>query len=490
MLALADVLVDQVHALASVLAGVTVALVELVLTAIPSVPRVAVTGVAGNTVDTCPVMAWIWLAVVDITLTQRAFIAFSTATLKAIGPVVAFGSILAGRTCTLIDVNLTHGACKAWLTGACETINHVSTDAIIHTGVALTVVYVNFTVGSHVSWHTDAGELSDSIQTSGIILAGHGQTFINVYFTPRSCISTTALTLERAFCVHTLPEMLTGVCSNGALIHVLVTGSSHKASGTGADGPTVQRVSVTHRTFVTGVTDTGIIQMTQQTCLSNRALAEERGHSVMACGSIKTNCGCTVIDVLSAVVSSPAIHTHTGMSSNDVEAGATIVTCVRLHQAFIDVLSTILSCPFWRTLTVVGVDAINTFASVHTLMARTVVHIILTVVPLKARQTGALIGVVACLPTRAAVLALRRRAGDDGNFTCAPAVPGWTLAAERPVGVNAESSVEAGTRLPALVDIIAAVLSLEARWTGAVVVIIPVDAASTVGAGTCGTGIY
>lgn len=196
MLALADILVDQVHALASVLAGVAVALVELVLTAVPGVTRLAVTGVAGNAVDTGPVMAGVRLAVVNITLTQRAFVTFSTAALKAIGPVVALGSILARCTRTLIDVNLTHGAGKAWLTGACEAINHVSTDAIIHTGITLTVVYVNFTVGSHVSWHTDAGELADAIQTSGIILARHGKTFINVYFTSRSCISTTTLTLE------------------------------------------------------------------------------------------------------------------------------------------------------------------------------------------------------------------------------------------------------------------------------------------------------
>lgn len=489
MLALADVLVDQIHALASVLAGVAVALVELVFTAVPGVARIAVTGVAGNTVDTCPMMTGIRHAVVDITLTQCAFIAFSTATLKAIGPIIALCSILAGCTGTLIDVNLTHGAGKAWLTGACETINHVSTDAIIHTRVALTVVYVNFTVGSHVSWHADAGELSDAIQTGGIILARHGKTFINVYFTSRSCISTTTLALERAFCIHTLPKMLTGVCSDGTLVHVLVAGSSYKASGTGANGPTVQRVRVTHSTFVTRVTDTGIIQVTQQTCLSYWTLAEERGHTIMACGSIKANCCCTIINVLTAVVSGPAVHAHTGVSPNDVETGATIVAGVWLHQTFIDVLSTILSCPFWRTLTVVCVDTIHTFAPIHAFMAWAVIHIILTVVSLEARQTCTLIGVVAGLPTCAPIEALRRGAGYDGDFTCPPAVPGRTLAAERPMGVNAESSVEAGPRLPALVYIIATVLPLKARWTRAVVMIIPIDTASTIRTGTGSTGI-
>lgn len=488
-MALADVLVDQVHALAPVLAGVAVALVELVFAAVAGVARVAVAGVAGDAVDACPVVAGVRHAVVDVTLTQRAFIAFSTATLEAIGPIVALGSILAGRTGALIDVNLTHGAGKAWLTGACETINHVSTDAIVHTGVTLTVVDIDFTVSSHVSWHADAGELSNAIQTGGIILARHRKTFIDVDFTSWSCISSTTLALERALRVHTLPKMLTGVCTNGTLVHVLVAGAAHKASRTSANGPTVQRVRVTNSSFVTGVTDTGIVQVTQQTCLSNWTLAEERGHTIMTCGSIKTNCCCTIVDGLTAVVSGPAVHAHTGVSTNDVEAGATIVAGVWLHQTFIHVLSTILSCPFWRTLTVVCVDPIHTFASIHALMTRAVVHIILTVMSLEARQTGTLVGMVAGLATCASVEALRRGAGYDGDLTCAPAVAGRALAAERAMGVNAEPSVQAGAGLPALVYVTATVLPLKARWTRAVVMIIPIDTASTVGTGTRGTGV-
>lgn len=58
------------------------------------------------------------------------------------------------------------------------------------------------------------------------------------------------------------------------------------------------------------------------------------------------------------------------------------------------------------------------------------------------------------------------------------------------MGVNADAAIEAGTRLSALVYIIATVFSLKARWTGAVVVIIPIDTAGTIGTGTCGTSIY
>lgn len=74
MLALADVLVHQVHTLAPVLTRVAVALVELVLTAIARVAGVTVTAVAGNAIDAGAVVAWVGLTVVDITLAECAFI--------------------------------------------------------------------------------------------------------------------------------------------------------------------------------------------------------------------------------------------------------------------------------------------------------------------------------------------------------------------------------------------------------------------------------
>lgn len=74
MLALADVLVDQVHTLAPILTRVAVALVELVLTAIACVASVTVTGVAGDAVNASTMVAWVGLTVVDITLTECPFI--------------------------------------------------------------------------------------------------------------------------------------------------------------------------------------------------------------------------------------------------------------------------------------------------------------------------------------------------------------------------------------------------------------------------------
>lgn len=96
---------------------------------------------------------------------------------------------------------------------------------------------------------------------------------------------------------------------------------------------------------------------------------------------------------------------------------------------------------------------------------------------------------VAGLTTGAPIKALRWGTGEGGHLTRAPAVSRLALTAEGPMGVHAEARVEARARLAALVNVIAAILSLEARWAGTVVVVIPIGTTGPVGTGTCGTGI-
>lgn len=74
MLALADVFVNQVHTLAPILTWVAVALIKLVLTAIARVARFTVAGVAGDSIYTGAVVARVWLAIIDVTLTKCPFV--------------------------------------------------------------------------------------------------------------------------------------------------------------------------------------------------------------------------------------------------------------------------------------------------------------------------------------------------------------------------------------------------------------------------------
>lgn len=62
----------------------------------------------------------------------------------------------------------------------------------------------------------------------------------------------------------------------------------------------------------------------------------------MAGCSVEANSYRAVINVLTAVITSPAVDTDAGMPANCVEAGTPIVACVGLHETLVDVLSTVL----------------------------------------------------------------------------------------------------------------------------------------------------
>lgn len=489
MLALADVFVDQVHALAAVLTGVTMALIELVLTPVARVAWHAVTGVAGDAVYAGAVVARVGLAVIDVAFTESTLEPFSTAALVTVGPVDALGSVLARCAGTLVNVDLAHGASEAWLAFAGETVDQVSADAVVYAGIALALVYIYLAVCSSVAGHADTGELSDAVEAGGVILAGHGQTLVDVNLTARAGVATATLALERSLCIHTLSKVLAWVGTDGTLIHVLVTRSTDKAGRACADGTAVQRVGVAHGTFVAGVTDAGIIQVAQQTSFAHWTLAEERRHTVMTCSSIKAHGSGAVVDVLAAVVAGPSVHAHTRVAAIGVEARATVVAGVRLHQALVYVLGTVLTCPLRWALAVVGVDSIYTNPTIHALVARTVIHIDLTVKATESWQASAFISVVPSLMAGPPVEALRWRAGLSKHLTRAPAVARKTLAEKRAMCVHTHASVQALSRLAALVDVVPAVLALEAGWARTVVVVIPVGAAGTVSTWACGAGI-
>lgn len=64
------------------------------------------------------------------------------------------------------------------------------------------------------------------------------------------------------------------------------------------------------------------------TCASVWALAVERGYAVMTGGPVVARSAGTVIDVIAAVVPSPAVHTHTLVAAIGVVARAAILTGV------------------------------------------------------------------------------------------------------------------------------------------------------------------
>ena len=64
------------------------------------------------------------------------------------------------------------------------------------------------------------------------------------------------------------------------------------------------------------------------TRLSLRTQAGEGGHAVNAGGPWRAGSIGTVIDILAAVISAPAVHTHAAIASVSVGAGASILTSI------------------------------------------------------------------------------------------------------------------------------------------------------------------
>lgn len=79
------------------------------------------------------------------------------------------------------------------------------------------------------------------------------------------------------------------------------------------------------------------------TCLSLWAHAREGGHTVNAGGARRAGGEGAVIDVLAAVVSTPAIDAHAAVASVAVGTGASVLTGVGLQQALVHILRAELS---------------------------------------------------------------------------------------------------------------------------------------------------
>lgn len=82
--------------------------------------------------------------------------------------------------------------------------------------------------------------------------------------------------------------------------------------------------------------------MNLHTRLSNWALAEEGCNAVVTGCTIEANGYGAVINVLTAVISSPAVYANTGVTADGVEASTAIMASVGLHETLVDILSTVL----------------------------------------------------------------------------------------------------------------------------------------------------
>lgn len=73
------------------------------------------------------------------------------------------------------------------------------------------------------------------------------------------------------------------------------------------------------------------------------ALAEERGHAVVAGGTVVTSCTGAVINVLAAVVAGPPIYTDAVIATMRVMACPAILTCIGHQLALVHIFCAVLT---------------------------------------------------------------------------------------------------------------------------------------------------
>lgn len=208
--------------------------------------------------------------------------------------------------------------------------------------------------------------------------------------------------------------------------------------------------------------------MAQQTCASMRTLAEERGHAVVAGGAVVTSRAGTVVDVLAAVVARPAVDADAVVAAVGVVARPAILTRVGHQLTLVHVFSAVLACVMWWALAVVGVHPVHTHTTILTVVAGTVIDVVLTVLTCEAWQAAAVVGGVSLLDASASVLARRGAARHVGGLAVLPGVLLRTAAVIRAHLIHADAAVETGRGgLGTLVDVLLAGLPVEGRRAGA-----------------------
>lgn len=79
------------------------------------------------------------------------------------------------------------------------------------------------------------------------------------------------------------------------------------------------------------------------TCAPMRTFAVEGSHTVVASGTLETGGTGTVINVLTAVLASPPIDTHTVVAAVCVVAGSAILAGIGHELTFVHILCTVLT---------------------------------------------------------------------------------------------------------------------------------------------------
>ena len=200
---------------------------------------------------------------------------------------------------------------------------------------------------------------------------------------PGSCVSSLAVTAERAWCVDTFSSMFAGRPHPPTLVDVLVTCGTGIARGAGADRLAGDLVCVAAGAHVAWHPCTFVFQVAEETSLAWWAFALVTANLVMTSATILARTIDTLVRVKFAVYSFKSVDTDALIATLSVLAGAVVLA--RLGGgALVDILAAVVPCPVDRAVARVGVDPIHALATMLAEVAAAVVPVHLAVFALKS----------------------------------------------------------------------------------------------------------
>lgn len=125
----------------------------------------------------------------------------------------------------------------------------------------------------------------------------------------------------------------------------------------------------------------------------------------MAGSTVVTSCTGTVVNVLTAVITSPPVDAHAVIAAVSVMACSSILARVGHQLTLIHIFCAVLTCVMRWALAIVGVHTIHTHTTILAAVAWTVINVMFTVLTCESWQAATIIGGVSLLDTGASILA-------------------------------------------------------------------------------------
>lgn len=367
-------------------AWIILALIDLPLAKPSRVSGVAATSELVNPVHAGPVAARISRAVILVCFAATSGKSLRTVAGETVVRVPACASVVARAANAIVQVVLAVLSAETAHAVALVRVDAVRADPAILTRGARTLVYVNLAVIPGVTWHTDASESSSFVDACSLVQARIGVTLIDVDLAPRSSKALGAATFEGSRSVDTLAVMFAGSSCFQTFVDILIALCSIEPRRTVAGVIPADRIGVTPRSRIAGITGAGILQVTQQASFTRRTFAVKSSNPIMTCSSVET------VSLHAVILVRLAVPSHEAVNADAFVASLGVLTCSVVHAgvgqaAFVHVHGAVSPSPLDRTFAGVGVDSILALTPMLAQVSMAIVDILLAILASKSSWT-------------------------------------------------------------------------------------------------------